>query len=54
VDTQSLLISGTDGKRRKHPKKVALSTEILATVVFLAVAALAVHLGCLFFFSNQF
>lgn len=53
VDTQSLLISVVENKNRKHPKKVALSKGIIVTVLVVACIAVAIHLACLFIFSQQ-
>lgn len=54
VDTQNLLIASTDNKKRKHPKKVVLSNEVVFTIVFLAIVAVSIHLTCLFLFSTGF
>jgi hypothetical protein len=46
-----LLMGTPANKRRKHPKKVSLSTELIIFAVFLAITALVVHVGCLTFFD---
>lgn len=54
VDTQNLLVSVTEVKKRKNPKEAILSREIVYTIGAFTVIGLIIHLTCLFFFSQQF
>lgn len=54
VDTQNLLASGSDFKKRKNPKEAILSREIVYTIGAFTVVGLVIHLTCLFLFSQQF
>jgi hypothetical protein len=54
VDTQNLLASGNDFKKRKNPKEAILSREIVYTIGAITVVGLIIHLTCLLFFSQQF
>jgi hypothetical protein len=54
VDTQNLLASGSDFKKRKNPKEAILSREIVYTIGGITILGLFIHLTCLFFFSQQF
>ncbi len=54
VDTQNLLSTNSDFKKRKNPKDAVLSSQIIYAIVGITVAGLAIHMTCLFFFSQQF
>jgi hypothetical protein len=54
IDTQNLLTTNTDYKKRKNPKDAVLSSEIIYAIVGITIVGLAIHMTCLFFFSQQF
>lgn len=54
VDSQNLLVSETDFKRRKNPKEAIQSKEIVYSIALMVVLGLAVHLSCLLLFETQF
>jgi hypothetical protein len=54
VDTQNLLASGSDFKKRKNPKEAILSREIVYTIGGITILGLFIHITCLFLFSQQF
>lgn len=54
VDTENLLLSASETKRRKNPKEPMLSKEVVYSIGTIAAVGIIVHLTCLFFFSSHY
>ena len=54
VDTENLLLSVTDSKKRKNPKEPILSREVVYSIGTMVAVGIIIHLTCLFFFSSQY
>ena len=54
IDIQGLFLPVVPCKKKKHPKKAAMSGEKIFIIIVLSIVGLAVHVTCLFVFSQHF